>query len=495
MRSFAASISAAVLVCASFCGAASARATNPRLYAVGYDSAPALRAALEGRGDVVGRVAPLHVAEVRLESATLAAHARQSPGIRFVQLLRPRASTAEPALLVQPGLAAPYEWEYSSVREDLVPQSVLRAASSVTIAVIDTGADLTAPDLAAKEPRGYNLRSGTADVRDTNGHGTFVSSLAAGSVTNGEGIAGFGGDAKLLVVKASHADGTLTDIDEANAVVYAVDHGANIINLSVGGDETSLTERHGIQYAVDHGVLVVAAAGNEYEDGNPVEYPAALLQPVGSNGQGGAGLSVGASTASGARAFFSNTGSQISLAAPGENVFGAVSSLSPSNEYPRAALPGASNGFYGFASGTSFSAPEVCGAAALVMAANPLMSASEVADVLKQTASGGGSWNPELGYGIVDAAAAVERAQGRQELRVVGVKTRGRIQLRWFSPTAARYRVSVRVDRQPTRVMLSSTTTTSAMFAVRDGHRYVFTVAGFDAGGAETATSTYAVRG
>ena len=172
---------------------------------------------------------------------------------------------------------------------------------------------LDAPDLEAKAPLTHNVRTGGADVRDLIGHGTFVSSLAAGSVTNGEGIAGFGGDARLLVIKASGPDGSFSDLEEANSIVYAVDHGARVINLSVGGTETSETEKRGIAYAAQHGVLVVAAIGNEYEFGNPVEYPAALLQPVGSNGRGGVGLSVGASTTEGIRAFFSNTGSQLSL--------------------------------------------------------------------------------------------------------------------------------------------------------------------------------------
>ena len=128
-------------------------------------------------------------------------------------------------------------------------------------------------------------------------------------MTNGDGIAGAGGDAQLLVVKAGSGDGTFTDVDEAAGIVYAVDHGARIINLSFGGPGTSSIERHAIEYAFDHGVLVVAAAGNEYAKGIPIEYPAALLQPRGSNGVGGAGLAVGASTTTGSRARFSNTGS------------------------------------------------------------------------------------------------------------------------------------------------------------------------------------------
>src|SRR6185503_12092138 len=98
-------------------------------------------------------------------------------------------------------------------------------------AVIDTGADVTAPDLGAKAPLTYSIRSRSADVADANGHGTFVAALAAGSSTNGDGIAGVGGEARLMVVQAGSASGAFTDVDEAAAIVYAVDHGARILNL------------------------------------------------------------------------------------------------------------------------------------------------------------------------------------------------------------------------------------------------------------------------
>ena len=179
------------------------------------------------------------------------------------------------------------------------------------------------------------------------GHGTFVSSLAAGSVENGVGISGFGGDAaKLLVVQAIDADGYITDVDEAAAIVYAVKHGAKIVNLSIGGPATSAIERRAIRWAANRGVLIVAAAGNEHEEGNAVEYPAALLQPVGSRGRGGIGLAVGASQMDGSRAPFSNTGSYISLAAPGSNVFAAgVGRQRLAARRPR----GSRRGYYGWA--------------------------------------------------------------------------------------------------------------------------------------------------
>jgi subtilisin family serine protease len=109
----------------------------------------------------------------------------------------------------------------------------------------------------------------------------------------------------------------------------------------------------------------------------------------------------------GTRADFSNTGTYLSLAAPGDNVFAAESADS---DWPRAQPPWASPGYYGWASGTSFAAPEVAGAAALVWAANPSLNSRQVADVLKRSASGD-AWSPEFGWGRLDAAAAVQLAQ------------------------------------------------------------------------------------
>jgi serine protease len=108
----------------------------------------------------------------------------------------------------------------------------------------------------------------------------------------------------------------------------------------------------------------------------------------------------------GTRAYFSNTGSYVSLAAPGMNVFAAESADS---DWPRAQLPWASAGYYGWASGTSFAAPEVAGVAALVWGVNPRLTVRQVASVLKQSASGD-TWNHELGWGSLDAATAVQLA-------------------------------------------------------------------------------------
>jgi subtilisin family serine protease len=239
-------------------------------------------------------------------------------------------------------------------------------------------------------------------------------------------------------------------------------------------------------------VLLVAAVGNEFAEGNPVEYPAALLQPVGSEGHDGVGLAVAASTTTGDRASFSNTGSHLSLAAPGQDVFGAVASSAPFAIYPRVHLPRSTRGAYGFASGTSFSAPQVSGAAALVMAANPFLRASEVAEILEESASGHGSWTPALGYGVLDVAAAVARAQGKPSVSLTGVREGGRLRLSWFAQGAARFRLAMSVNGRSSRVLLDSTDLVSATHRLRTGRSYVFTLTALDA---TAASSAFSIRG
>jgi subtilisin family serine protease len=273
-------------------------------------------------------------------------------------------------------------WQGHAAGLDLVPTAVLQAARSVTVAVVDTGVDVTVPALAGKVAGTYDVRTAKGAVADQDGHGTFVASLIAG--TGAGGVVGFGGAARLLVVKASDSS-NFTDLDVAAGIVYAVRHGAQIVNLSIAGRTSSAVEASAIRYAVSHGVLVVAAAGNDALAGNPVEYPAALLNK--------SGLVVGASDPAGARAAFSESGSSLSLAAPGVSVLGAMT-----------------QGLYGLGSGTSLAAPEVAGAAALVWAADRKLTAKQVAGLLEQTASGHGVWTPDLGYGVIDVGAAVDRA-------------------------------------------------------------------------------------
>jgi subtilisin family serine protease len=465
---------------------------------VSYAGEPALAAAIARHpAAVVRRLPALRVVALR-PSGDLDRYASRlaaEPGIVRVERALSRRTYVEPALVRSVnGVAA--QWQYSATRADQVPAAVAAAAAGVTIAVIDTGADLQAPDIAAKAPHTYSVRTRTADVSDLNGHGTFVAALAAGSGSNGNGVAGVAGDAQLMVVQAGGPSGSFTDVEESAAIVYAVDHGARILNLSLGGPTTSSVERRAIDYAVSKGVLLVAAAGNSYASGNAVEYPAALLQTPGSRGVGGRGLSVAASNRAGARAAFSSTGTHLSLAAPGDGVFSALSSVSPASRYPRVPLPGSLGGLYGYASGTSFAAPQVAGAAALVWAANPLLTAADVASLLEQSASGRGAWTPELGYGVLDVAAAVAlatpaRPAVTEPLTLSGSRSGTRVALSWPAlPGATSFRVGVAQDGGVEQVLTGAATGTGASYSLAVGSVYTFTVAALDSAGTQLAVST-----
>jgi subtilisin family serine protease len=325
-------------------------------------------------------------------AATIAAVALLPVWARPARVERTAAvSAAASPLTAVPG------WSWAATREDLVPTWVRAAAARITIAIVDTGADTSVPALAGKAAETWDVTSDTPAAGDRVGHGTFVASIAGGSASS----VGFGGDAKLMIVRANRGGIDFSDADEAKAIVWAVDHGANIVNLSLGGPETSQVERDAIDYAISKGVLLVAAAGNLAQDGNPPTYPAALI--------GRAGLVVGAADATGRRASFSSTGSYVDVLAPGVDVVGALAVTAPAGLFERA--PGLGlRGAYGYGTGTSFAAPAVAGAAALVMAANPQLDAAGVAHVLEQTASGNGRWTRDLAYGDVDVAAAVQLA-------------------------------------------------------------------------------------
>lgn len=231
-----------------------------------------------------------------------------------------------------------------------VPAWVQHAAAGVTIAVIDTGVDPKSPALAGRVSSTWNVVTGSATVSDSFGHGTLVASLAASG----------SGEARLMVVQASAGDGTFSDLDDAAAIRWAVDHGANIVNLSLGGSTPSSAEASAVRYAIAHGVLLVAAAGNSGDQGDAPIYPAAFI--------GRSGVVVGASGAS-----YSTRARYVDLLAPGDA---------------------------GGARGTSYAAPRVAAAAALVLAADPALTAGQVASVLETTASSG----------QLDTAAAVRVA-------------------------------------------------------------------------------------
>ena len=160
-------------------------------------------------------------------------------------------------------------------------------------------------------------------------------------------------------------------------------------------------------------------------------------------------------------------------------MFGAISANASPSYWPHDALPGSTSGLYGYSSGTSFSSPEVAGAAALVWAANPELSATDVAAVLKETAAGNaGAWNPNTGFGRLDAAAAVARAQalltGPPAVTLAGTRNGTHIDLSWSAPGATTYKLTVSRDGGLARMLQGATIETRASYNLELGHTYSF---------------------
>jgi subtilisin family serine protease len=263
---------------------------------------------------------------------------------------------------------------------------------SVRVAVLDSGVDSAHPDLQSQIADGRSFVSSSWES-DTNGHGTFVAGEIAAATNNGTGIAAVGFPAELLIAKIVRADGTISPDAEARAIRWAVDRGARVINMSFGGvrdphdkslDTYSPLEAAAVQYAVSKGVLVVAAVGNA--DSAPTEpwgyagYPAALPHVLG----------VSSLNRDGTVPNFSNRDFRyVDIAAPGEEIFSTLPIALTQTSRPGCLPRGYSDcGPMEFrrGEGTSFSAPQVSAAAALLFATDPGLQADQASTILTRTA-------------------------------------------------------------------------------------------------------------
>jgi len=278
----------------------------------------------------------------------------------------------------------------------------------VTVAVLDTGVDPGHPDLTGQVTTGPDVIGGGARLGDAwwGEHGTAMSSAIAGhghGPGGGDGVMGIAPAARILSIRviterndpvrtmspsqraaAGYREGdTLPD-----AIRYAADHGAQVINMSLGGTEPTsdrdTRDDEAIQYAIAHNVVVVASEGNGAETANSIEYPAAFPGVI----------AVAATDRSGHRATFSTHQWTTSVAAPGVDILGA--------------RPG---GGYAIGDGTSPAAAFVSGACALIRSRFPQLSPAQVRQVLERTAAApAGRYTEELGWGLVQPAAALRMA-------------------------------------------------------------------------------------
>jgi type VII secretion-associated serine protease mycosin len=259
---------------------------------------------------------------------------------------------------------------------------IAKAGSGQKIAVVDTGVDLDHPELDSRVLPGWDFVDNDAHPQDLNGHGTTVAGIAAAETHNNAGMAGASWGASIIPIRALDAEGEGFDSDIADAITWAVDHGATVVNLSLGGPDQSDVLEAAVADALARNVVVVAATGND-GTGSP-SYPAAIAGT----------LAVGATDGNGNLAYFSQHGSWVDIAAPGTEVLG------PTHE-------GATQ--YVFGTGTSFASPIVAGAVALVRTWRPGFTAAQVVDQLQATARDNGPVGKDTsyGWGILDASAAV----------------------------------------------------------------------------------------
>jgi subtilisin family serine protease len=299
---------------------------------------------------------------------------------RWLAAGEPKAVSSDPMVNRQWGLRA-IHWFDPQVNSD---------AHDVRVAVLDTGIDLTHPDLSGI---GAQYTHDGASAEDIVGHGTHVSGIIAADFRNNVGIAGICRCA-LHVWKifgdAPASDGQyyVDEIMYQRSLNAARNAGVRALNLSIGGTQSSQTERLLFRRLTDAGVVVVAAMGNEFKEGNPIEYPANYPGVI----------AVGASNEADRRAPFSNTGRNITLCAPGTNILSCLP-MKPSADRPDTQ--------YAAWSGTSMATPHVTAAAALVIAKNGGAKPSDVASLLRRTATKLAQKPSEVGGGLLNLAAAL----------------------------------------------------------------------------------------
>ena len=264
----------------------------------------------------------------------------------------------------------------------------------VRVAVIDTGIDYSHPEFAGRVAAGASFVGGNWK-RDTCGHGTFVAGEIAANPSNNLGIAGLAFNARLLIAKVVDAQCNVSTLGEIDGIRWAVNHGAKIINLSLGGvrdpidlgiDTYSAPEEAAVEYAYSRGVLVVAAVGNGTQ-GAPktpwiyADYPAALPHVLG----------VSAVREDGGVPVYSNRDSQFNdIAAPGGPIFSTIPrNLIDPSLANCADQPYSDCGPSEFQSGigTSFAAPQVTAAAALLLGQDPKLTPDQVEWLLERSAT------------------------------------------------------------------------------------------------------------
>jgi subtilisin family serine protease len=273
------------------------------------------------------------------------------------------------------------QWAPPKIGVD-VTWNTLTTGGPIVVAVLDTGASATHPELKARLEPGRGFVNDDPSTADDNGHGTFTAGLIAATGNNSIGIAGVSWGALVMPIKILDKDGLGTVANFAQGILYAVEEGAQIINVSAGIPVPSQSMEAAVSYAIGKGAIVVAASGNKAD--GVANYPAAYANVI----------AVSASTRDDKIAEFSSYGSYVWIAAPGKDIFGT---------YYR------EGDTYAQLSGTSASAPFVSGTIALMLSQRGNLTPKAVREILKATAVDieEGGFDQRAGYGRLDAFHSV----------------------------------------------------------------------------------------
>lgn len=276
-----------------------------------------------------------------------------------------------------------YQWNLPIIETEQ-GWGVGKGSNKVVVGVVDTGADLDHPDLKGHLLTGTNIVNPETSPIDDVGHGTHVAGIISAIVNNGQGVAGMTWYNPVLPIKVLDQSGAGSTYSVAQGVIWATDHGAKVINLSLGNYADSNFMHDAIRYAFDHDVVLVAASGNDNSEqpGFPAAYPEVLA--------------VAATDVNKKRATFSNYGDYIDVSAPGVSIASTFM-----------------KGQYAALSGTSMASPHVSALAALIRSVNPQLKNTEVMDIIRGTAEDLGPRGQDkyYGYGQIDVVKALQTAQ------------------------------------------------------------------------------------
>ena len=289
------------------------------------------------------------------------------------------------------------QWNFRAINVEQAWEET--KGEGVTVAVIDTGVSKV-PDLKlTKFVKGYDFVNNKQDASDDNGHGTHVAGTIAQSTNNGYGVAGIAYEASIMPLKVLSNSGGGTIADIAEAIKFAADNDADIINMSLGGGGASNMLEEAIKYAHSKGVTIIAAAGNEGR--NAASYPARYPDVI----------SVAATDAAGDKTPYSNFGAGVDIAAPGGMGMDTPGSIWQNTINPKSQEdPNEPESKFAGFQGTSMAAPHVAGVAALIRSTG-VDTPEEILDILKQSCRkvSEDSLN-HFGAGHLDANAAVQLA-------------------------------------------------------------------------------------